>query len=99
MEGKEALYTILEWNEGRFNSQMGVVPPKKTIMDRWEHLLMEGMRRRDEAAVSELDSTALLHEVERAFENLDKEAAAQGMVGKGAQNINQHSRFSQRFLV
>jgi CheY-like chemotaxis protein len=82
VEGKEALYTILEWNEGRFNSQMGVVPSKKTIMDRWEHLLMEGMRRRDEAAVSELDSTALLHEVESTFENLDKEAAVKEWLGK-----------------
>jgi CheY-like chemotaxis protein len=75
LEGKEALYTILEWSEGRFNSQMGVVPSKKTIMERWEHLLIEGMRRQDDAVVSELDSSTLLHEVERAFENLDQEAA------------------------
>jgi len=76
MEGKEALYTMLDWNEGRFNSQMGISPPKKTIDDRWEHLLLEGMRRRDETtAAEERDSTVLLHEVEQAFEDLDKQAA------------------------
>jgi len=76
IEGKEALYIILDWNEGRFNSQMGIVPPKETITDRWEHLLLEGMRRQDDAkAAEERDSTVLLHEVEQAFEDLDKEAA------------------------
>lgn len=70
--GKEALYTMLEWNEGKFNSQMGISPPKQTISEQWEHLLLEGMRRRDEAA---LDSTVVLNEVERAFEDLDKEIA------------------------
>jgi CheY-like chemotaxis protein len=76
IEGKEALYTILDWNEGRFNSQMGIVPPKETITDRWEHLLLDGMRRQDDAmAAEERDSTVLLHEVEQAFEDLDKEAA------------------------
>jgi CheY-like chemotaxis protein len=76
VEGKEALYTILDWHEGRFNSQMGIIPPKETITDRWEHLLLDGMRRKDEAAAAEeRDSTVLLHEVEQAFEDLDKQAA------------------------
>jgi CheY-like chemotaxis protein len=76
IEGKEALYTILNWHEGRFNSQMGIAPPKETIADRWEHLLLDGMRRQDEAtAAEERDSTVLMHEVEQAFEDLDKEAA------------------------
>ena len=76
IEGKEALYIILDWHEGRFNSQMGIIPPKETITDRWEHLLLDGMRRKDEAtAAEERDSTILLHEVEQAFEDLDKQAA------------------------
>ena len=97
MEGKDALYSILEWNEGRFNSQMGVVPPKKTIMDRWEHLLIEGMRRRDETDVSELDGTALLHEVERSFENLDKEAAAKERLEKVLRILNSIVGFHKGF--
>jgi len=76
LEGKEALYTMLDWNEGKFNSQMGISPPKETVTDRWEHLLLEGMKRRDDAAVTEeRDSTVLMQEVEQAFEDLDKEAA------------------------
>jgi CheY-like chemotaxis protein len=82
MEGKEALYTMLDWNEGRFNSQMGISPPKETITDRWEHLLLEGMRRQDEtaAAAEERDSTVLLQEVEQAFEDLDKQAATKELL-------------------
>src|SRR4030043_503416 len=75
LEGKEALYTILNWNEGTFNSQMGISPPKETIADRWEHLLLEGMRRKDEAKAAEARDSTDLHEVEQAFEALDKEAA------------------------
>ena len=75
LEGKEALFAMLEWNEGRFNSQMGITPPKETITDRWEHLLLEGTKRLDDAVASEAkDSTVLLQEVEKAFEDLDKEA-------------------------
>jgi CheY-like chemotaxis protein len=75
LEGKEALFTMLEWDEGRFDSQMGISPPKQTITDRWEHLLLEGTRRLDEAVATEArDSTVLLQEVEKAFEDLDKEA-------------------------
>jgi len=75
LEGKEALFAMLEWDEGRFDSQMGISPPKETITDRWEHLLLEGTRRLDEAAATEArDSTVLLQEVEKAFEDLDKEA-------------------------
>lgn len=74
LEGEEALYTMLSWKDGRFISQMGVPIPKETITDRWEHLLLEGMRRRDESTVTEdRDSSVLLQEVEKAFEDLDKE--------------------------
>jgi CheY-like chemotaxis protein len=82
LEGKKALLSMLEWNEGSFNSQMGISPPKETITDRWEHLLLEGTRRRDEAAAAEArDSTVLLQEVEEAFEDLDKEAAIKELLG------------------
>lgn len=81
LEGKEALYTMLEWNEGQFNSQMGVNPPTESITDRWEHLLLEGMKRLDEAALAEeRDSTVLFQEVEKSFEDLDKEAATKELL-------------------
>ena len=81
LEGKEALNTMLGWNEGSFNSQMGISPPKETITEPWEHLLLEGMRRRDETtATEEKDSSVLLQEVEEAFEDLDKAAAAKELL-------------------
>jgi len=48
MEGEEAFFTILDWEEGRFVSHSGVLPPKKTITMPWERLLLEGVRRKDE---------------------------------------------------
>jgi CheY-like chemotaxis protein len=81
LEGKEALFAMLEWHEGRFNSQMGISPPKETITDRWEHLLLEGTRRLDDAAATHArDSTVLLQEVEKAFEDLDKEATRKDLL-------------------
>ncbi|MBW2040262.1 MAG: response regulator [Deltaproteobacteria bacterium] len=74
LEGEEALYTMLGWKEGRFTSQMGISAPKETITNRWEHLLLEGMKRSDEVAITKnKDSSVLLQEVEEAFEDLGKE--------------------------
>lgn len=46
--GKDALYTILRWHEGRFDHERGTTPPQQTISQSWEHLLVEGMRQHDE---------------------------------------------------
>ncbi len=48
MVGEEAFYAILRWQEGKFVSNIGVVPPRETISSTWEHLLVEGMKRKDE---------------------------------------------------
>ena len=74
LEGEEALYTVLGWKEGKFVSKTGMTPPKKTISARWEHLLLEGMKRSDDAAVSEdAESDLILQEVDQAFEDFGKE--------------------------
>ena len=49
--GKEALFTILRWREGRFDHERGMTPPQHTIAQNWEHLLVEGMRQSDESFV------------------------------------------------
>ena len=49
IEGKEALYTILSWEGGSFSSERGKNSPKETILDGWQSLLLEGMRRVDES--------------------------------------------------
>lgn len=46
--GKEALYTILSWREGKFDHERGTIPLQQTISQSWEHLLVEGMRKNDE---------------------------------------------------
>jgi DNA-binding response OmpR family regulator len=50
--GEEAFYTILGWQEGKFVSNIGVVPPRETISSTWEHLLVEGMKRKDEGGTA-----------------------------------------------
>lgn len=48
-KGTEAFYRILSWQEGEFVSNIGFVPPVQTIYQSWEHLLVEAMRRDDDA--------------------------------------------------
>ncbi|MDQ3255429.1 MAG: DUF4388 domain-containing protein [Acidobacteriota bacterium] len=50
LEGEEAVYYMLTWDEGTFRMTRDVVPPKRTISARWDKLLMEGMKRLDEYA-------------------------------------------------
>jgi len=89
LEGAEALYIMLGWKEGRFASQKGVTTPKETISDRWERLLLEGMKRIDEDAIEEKrESSILLEEVERAFEDLGKEMEMQESLEKLLKMLN-----------
>ena len=48
LEGEEAAYEIIGWSAGQFSFEDGVAPETQTIMGGWEHLVMEGVRRRDE---------------------------------------------------
>ncbi|MBW2058352.1 MAG: response regulator [Deltaproteobacteria bacterium] len=50
--GKEALHRILKWREGKFDHERAITPPQQTIFQSWEHLLVEGMRNRDEQSSS-----------------------------------------------
>ena len=50
--GEEAFYIILGWQEGKFVSNIGAFPPHETISSPWEHLLMESMKRKDEAGAA-----------------------------------------------
>jgi len=55
--GEEAFYAILGWQEGKFVSNIGVQPPQETISSTWEHLLVEGVKRRDDAGKARFDIT------------------------------------------
>jgi DNA-binding response OmpR family regulator/predicted regulator of Ras-like GTPase activity (Roadblock/LC7/MglB family) len=47
--GDEAVFELLSWEAGSFQVKMGVEPPSRTIDKGWSGLLLEGMRRIDEA--------------------------------------------------
>jgi CheY-like chemotaxis protein/predicted regulator of Ras-like GTPase activity (Roadblock/LC7/MglB family) len=51
-EGKDALYEMLTWEGGNFSTERGKTPPKETIFEGWQSLLLEGMRRVDESKPS-----------------------------------------------
>lgn len=48
--GPDAFYSLLALEGGRFTSEPCLSPPARTIDARWEELLMEGLRRVDEAS-------------------------------------------------
>ncbi len=48
LEGEEAAYEIIGWSAGQFSFEDGVAPDSESIATGWEHLVMEGVRRRDE---------------------------------------------------
>ena len=47
--GEEAVYELLTWEEGDFELETDVKSPEQTITTSWSALLLEGMRRLDEA--------------------------------------------------
>jgi predicted regulator of Ras-like GTPase activity (Roadblock/LC7/MglB family) len=47
-EGEEVVYELLTWDDGTFEIEQDVIPPKRTITTNWQGLLLEGMRRVDE---------------------------------------------------
>ncbi len=48
-EAEQAVYHIISWEAGEFVLDEGLAPNKQTITAGWEHLVMEGVRRNDEA--------------------------------------------------
>jgi predicted regulator of Ras-like GTPase activity (Roadblock/LC7/MglB family) len=46
--GEDVIYEILKWEEGTFDLETGIKPPKTSITRSWPGLLMEGARRLDE---------------------------------------------------
>ncbi len=49
LEGEEAFYEMLSWEGGGFSTKRGEEASKETIIKGWQSLLLEGMRRVDEA--------------------------------------------------
>lgn len=53
IEGEEVIYELLTWPTGRFIVERDIVAAERTIEQAWDYLLVEGLRRVDEAQVSE----------------------------------------------
>ncbi len=63
LRGEEGVYRIISWDVGQFTFEYGMEPEEQTIMVGWEHLVMEGCRRRDESG----QSSDMLSEAERSL--------------------------------
>lgn len=48
LQGVEAVYELLTWEEGRFEVEQNAAAPARTVQLPWSALLMEGLRRADE---------------------------------------------------
>jgi hypothetical protein len=48
VQGTDAFYKIMSWQEGEFVSNIGIVSPLQSIHQSWEHLLVEAMRKSDD---------------------------------------------------
>ena len=71
-EGKEVIYKLLTWEEGVFELEQDVPPPKRTVTTDWSSLILEGLRRIDEGAAGWEGLDALEEQEER--KEIDKMA-------------------------
>ena len=71
--GEDVIYEILKWEEGTFDLETGIKPPRTSITRSWPGLLMEGARRLDETehAASLIPSEQNDHEEAHTMVNLD----------------------------
>ncbi|RMH64587.1 MAG: response regulator [Calditrichaeota bacterium] len=61
--GEEAFYEIIMWPGGNFALNKSLKAENETILKGWQSLLLEGLRRKDEASNSELAEARALDEV------------------------------------
>ncbi len=62
--GTDALFQLLGWKDGEFEVEPGALAPEKTIDAPTEALLLEGMRRLDEANVKGESSDSYVGDLE-----------------------------------
>lgn len=73
--GEEAVYEILDWQNGQFKVTKEVPSPQTTIQTNWDYLLMEGLRRSDERRAT-TTSEAVDADPDNIFSNLSDADAA-----------------------
>jgi len=78
--GEEAVYQMLEWEQGTFNLEMGLAPPLRTVDAGWSELVLEGVRRIDEGLASHEGQAS--HEMEWSDTLFEEEPAAEDESGQ-----------------
>lgn len=66
LAGEEAIYKIIDWEDGEFLLEAGVTSTQQTVTHKWSAILLEGARRLDEQS-QEIDQVNYL-ENERNFD-------------------------------
>lgn len=82
LSGENALYHLLSWKDGEFEVEMDVKTQEKTISANVEHLLLEGMKRLDEANKGGLDKERLFGVGEKESIHLIKRLIELGILKK-----------------
>ncbi len=102
IDGEEAVYRILEWDEGNFDVETGAKPPKISIASSWSTILLEGARRIDEKRTTmpvpieqEIEEDEPMGKIEDILKEMGNEIS--GYIGStvaGIDGINlaQHTR-------
>jgi predicted regulator of Ras-like GTPase activity (Roadblock/LC7/MglB family) len=65
LEGEEAVFQTLAWEEGDFSIEMGVIAPKQSVNRSWSGLLLEGARLFDEGQLGITDDPSLFVQEEK----------------------------------
>lgn len=107
VEGEEVVYRILGWEEGTFNLETGVEPPKVSVTRSWSGLLLEGARRLDESQevvkdreirpteMDQTEVTQMTQKLDDVLKELSGEVAgyvASAVVGMDGLSIAQHAK-------
>ena len=77
--GEEAIYELLNWEDGSFHLKMGAEPSLRTIDTPWSGVILEGMRRIDESTADwspEWEGDEFLQEEEQTNQIQERMAKA-----------------------
>jgi hypothetical protein len=77
VQGEEAVYELLLWQDGTFEVEQGMETPTRTINIPWSALIMEGMRRLDERG--QLPQAPPANPLEAALQDMAANMSFQGM--------------------
>ncbi|MCD6554905.1 MAG: hypothetical protein DRI52_09430 [Chloroflexi bacterium] len=55
LEGEEVIYEVLAWEEGVFEMEQGLPPPRHTVTTNWSALLLKGLQYLDESALETVE--------------------------------------------